>query len=154
MSDLPEFKYGGARALIILHEKELRLFVKAWKQARKVGITLPPVKNHDYESFEQMLYHVVFRARDYMNWICRQLELPDPQLEPIPEIPELMNRIDEYLERLLPQLRKPLVDVPGREFYIKTYTSPWKTAYCIDAMLEHMVMHPIRHRFQLETLMS
>jgi hypothetical protein len=33
------------------------------------------------------------------------------------------------------------------------YPSRWQTRYCIDAMLEHAVMHPIRHAFQLEELM-
>jgi hypothetical protein len=154
MNDLPEFKYGGARALTLLHEKELRCFVDTWKKAREVGVTLPPVKNPDYESFEQILHHVVFRTRDNMIWICQQLGLPDPQLDPVPEKSELANRVDDYLDRLLPQLRTPLAEVPGRQFYFKTYTSAWKTDYCIDAMLEHMVMHPMRHRFQLENLMS
>ena len=154
MSDIPEFRYGGARALTILHEKELRLFVETWKKAREVGVTLPPVKNPDYESLEQLLHHVVFRARDNMIWICRQLELPEPQLDPVPGAAALGGQVDDYLDRLLPQLRTPLVEVPGRQFYFKTYPSAWKTDYCIDAMLEHLVMHPLRHRFQLETLMG
>jgi hypothetical protein len=33
------------------------------------------------------------------------------------------------------------------------YRSRWQTLYSIDAMLEHAVMHPIRHAFQLEELM-
>ena len=33
------------------------------------------------------------------------------------------------------------------------YPSRWQTRYCIDSMLEHAVMHPIRHAFQLEELM-
>jgi hypothetical protein len=34
------------------------------------------------------------------------------------------------------------------------YPSRWGTEYCIDAMLEHAVMHPIRHEFQLRNLMG
>jgi hypothetical protein len=33
------------------------------------------------------------------------------------------------------------------------YPSRWKTLYSIDAMLEHAVMHQVRHSFQLEKLM-
>ena len=39
-------------------------------------------------------------------------------------------------------------------FMDKTYTSRWKVEYCIDAMLEHAVMHPIRHEFQLSNLLK
>jgi len=34
MSDMPEFRYRGARALTILQEKELRLFVDTWKKQK------------------------------------------------------------------------------------------------------------------------
>ena len=154
MSDMPEFRYRGARALMILQEKELRLFVDTWKKAKEVGVTLPPTKNPDYESFDQILHHVVFRARDIMLWICKSLELPEPPFDPVPGAAELEHRVDGYLDRLLLQMRTPLTGVPGRDFYFKTYTSAWRTDYCLDAMLEHLVIHPMRHRFQLEELMQ
>ena len=34
------------------------------------------------------------------------------------------------------------------------YPSQWKTRYCIDSMLEHAVMHPVRHAFQLDELLK
>ena len=30
----------------------------------------------------------------------------------------------------------------------------WQTRYCIDSMLEHAVMHAIRHAFQLDELLK
>ena len=118
------------------------------------GVTLPPTKNPDYESFDQILHHVVFRARENMLWICKNLELPEPQFDPVPDAAELEHRVDNYLDRLLVQMRTPLTEVRGRDFYFKTYTSAWKTDYCIDAMLENLVIHPMRHRFQLEELIQ
>ncbi len=44
-----------------------------------------------------------------------------------------------------------MADVPVERFYKPEYEAPWKIRYCIDAMLEHAVMHPIRHRFQLHS---
>jgi len=149
---VPEFKYGGARALTILHERELYRFVEAWKAAKAQGVVLPPVKNPDYENLEALLYHVIFRALDNMNWICESLGLPEPEISPVPGPVELIAKIDEYLDYLVLELRRPLVDVRGKDFYFKTYTSRWRTEYCIDAMLEHMVMHPLRHTVQLEHL--
>ena len=35
----------------------------------------------------------------------------------------------------------------------KESVTRWGSPYSINAMLEHAVMHPIRHRFQLENLL-
>jgi hypothetical protein len=32
--------------------------------------------------------------------------------------------------------------------------SQWLTRFCIDSMLEHAVMHPIRHAFELDALLE
>ncbi len=138
--------------MTILHEREIRLFVDTWKKAKEAGVELPPVKNPDYENFDKLLHHVVFRARENMIWICRQLQLPDP--DPVPEAALLDDTADEYLDRLLMQMRTPLREVRGKEFYFKTYRSEWNTDYCIDAMLEHLVLHAMRHTLQLEGLLE
>lgn len=151
MSEVPSFRYKGARALTILHERELKEFAATWKEAKAAGVELPAVRNPDYENFDKLLYHVIFRAREIMIWICAKLELPDPKFEPLPE--DLEQQIDDYLERLLIQFREPLVEVRGKEFYFKTYTSDWNTDYCIDAMMEHLVVHPMRHTLQLRQLL-
>ena len=57
------------------------------------------------------------------------------------------------MEHVLAQWRAPLKDVSDEELERPEYLSRWITRYCIDAMLEHAVMHPIRHAFQLEELM-
>ena len=47
-----------------------------------------------------------------------------------------------------------LAEVPEERFEDREYPARWKTLYCVDAMLEHAVMHPIRHTFQLERLLA
>ena len=59
-----------------------------------------------------------------------------------------------YAERLLEAWKEPLKNIPPERFFKKAYISPWGVPYCIDAMLEHAVMHPTKHRFQLEELMG
>ncbi len=60
---------------------------------------------------------------------------------------------DSYTEHVLEKRRTPLRDVGDDRLETPEYPSRWQTRYCIDAMLEHAVMHPIRHAFQLEELM-
>ena len=45
-------------------------------------------------------------------------------------------------------------EVSNERLETPEYPSRWQTRYCIDAMLEHAVMHPIRHAFQLYELIK
>lgn len=154
MTDIGVFRYRGARTLTIFHEKELRGFAATWKKAKTAGVTLPKTKAPQYESMETLLHHVVSMAREYMVWICEKLELPDPQIKPTPAPDALEAQLDSHLDHLLEQWRKPLTEVRGLMFYQQGYPAPWKVDYCIDAMLEHAVLHPMRHNFQLTELIS
>jgi hypothetical protein len=57
------------------------------------------------------------------------------------------------MEYVLERWRAPLQDVRDEQLETPGFPSPWQTRYAIDAMLEHAVMHPIRHTFQLDELM-
>ncbi len=154
METLSHYRYRGARALVLLHDQALREFVNTWKQAKRSEIKLPQTSDPNYASLETLLYHVLRAARGYMTWICEQLELPDPQIREAPAVEKIAAEVDQYLEHLLQQWRIPLASVERERFYRPEYPSRWNVKYCIDAMLEHAVMHPIRHRFQLRELLS
>ena len=70
--------------------------------------------------------------------------------EPEPELIEM--KVNEYVSHLIEKWRLPLSEIPEDKFHSPSYTSNWGVEYCIDAMLEHAVMHPIRHEFQLKNL--
>ncbi len=152
--ELPPYRYRGARALVLLHEQQMRRCLAVWKEAKAANITLPETADEDYESLETLLRHVLRAAGRYMVWMCKQLELPDPDIRPAPELATIEAEADGYLEHVLERWRSPLAEVPEEKFEPATYASNWGTPYCIDAMLEHAVMHPMRHAFQLEELME
>jgi hypothetical protein len=89
-----------------------------------------------------------------MTWICEKLKLPNPQIEKTPEVELIETELKVYVSHLLEKWRLPLVDIPEKRFHSPTYSSRWEVDYCIDAMLEHAVMHPIRHEFQLHNLIK
>jgi uncharacterized damage-inducible protein DinB len=140
--------------MVVLQEKHLRRFVETWEKAQASGTRLPTTDDQDYASYNALLRHVLRASRGYLIWICEQLELPDPKVEQAPEADAIEANYANYLEYLLGCWRGPLKDVPEESFYRPEYASRWKTKYCIDAMLEHAVMHPIRHRYQLEKLLA
>ena len=154
MHDLTDYRYGGARALVLLHELQLRKFLDAWRRAKAAGVALPETDDPSYASLETLLKHVLYCARAYMTWICEVLELPDPEIRPAPEAEVVEADAESYLEHVIERWRAPLAEVPEERFYRPAYTTRWNVDYCIDAMLEHAVMHPVRHRCQLEALLG
>jgi hypothetical protein len=154
MPELEDYRYRGARALVLLHERHLRECLATWRRAKAAGVTLPATDDRDYQSLETLLVHIFRAARGYLTWICQQLELPEPDLPPVPEPNDVEARADDYLTGLLAGWRLPLRDVPPDRYGHHTYATRWGDDYTIEAMLEHAVMHPIRHSFQLNELMA
>ncbi|MDP8240969.1 MAG: hypothetical protein P9X24_17910 [Candidatus Hatepunaea meridiana] len=148
------YKYRGARATIILHEREMRRFLNIWREAKGKGIILPVTDDSSYKSLEALLHHVLRASRGYIIWMCQVLNLPDLEIRKTPGTDTIEAEADDYLEYLLERWKFPLVDITEEQAHIPTYTSRWKVEYCIDSMLEHAVMHPIRHSFQLEELIA
>ncbi|MCP3914677.1 MAG: hypothetical protein GY711_03855 [bacterium] len=148
-----EHVYRGARAMVHLHDEQMRGFLTVWRRAAERGLQLPETNDPDYASLEHLLRHVVGCARGYMVWMCEVLGLPDPEIEALPDAAALAPRVDEYLAHVLERWRVPLRDVSDKRFG-EVYDARWGTAYSVDAMMEHAVMHPIRHAFQLEELMG
>ena len=150
----PTYKHRGARALVMLHEHHLHEFIDIWRDAKAVDLDIVEKGNSQYESLESVLRHVLSSAGNYMKWICQELELPDPEIRRAPDVDVIEEEAEDYIEHLIERWSTPLADIPEKSFYHPTHTSRWKVEYCIDAMMEHAVMHPIRHTFQFEELME
>lgn len=154
MTETTKYRYGGARSLVILHERQMRKFLVAWRHAMKAGITMPETDDPNYESLEALLAHVLRCARHYMVWMCEVLELPDPDIRPEPTIDAVGTEAEDYLEHVIERWRTPLAGLTEDQAYRPSHTAGWGADYCIDSMLEHATMHPLRHRFQLEELIA
>jgi uncharacterized damage-inducible protein DinB len=151
--DLRDYRWRGARALVILHEQSMRDALAVWLEAVRRGVRLPATTDPDYASLHTLLHHLFRASRGYMTWLCEKLELPDPGIEAAPQ-PEVVERdADRYLEHLLERWRTPLAGLAEERFQ-PTFKARWGADLSGESMLEHAVMHPIRHRFQLEELME
>jgi uncharacterized damage-inducible protein DinB len=148
------YTYGGARALVELHERRLREFLEVWREAEDRQLELPRTSDPNYASRQALLTHVLGAAARYLDWICEQLGIAPPEIDLYPEPDGLAARADEVLEQTLAAWRDPLQDLTEERAYAPAHESRWGPPYCIDAMLEHAVMHPVRHVHQLRKLME
>jgi hypothetical protein len=154
MSSNLEYRSRAVRAMVLLHEEHLRRFVQTWRRAVASSVSLPPTDDPSYLSLETLGRHVLSSAGGYMIWICEMLALPNPGIRPAPDASTIVRDADDYLEHVLERWRAPLIAVSNESLDTPEYPSRWQTRYSIDAMLEHAVMHPIRHAFQLDELLK
>lgn len=154
MNTLPTYKYGAARTMVFLHSQYLQEFLVVWKKAKAAELILPETDHPGYVSLDMLLKHVLGSARNYLVWICEQLNLPDPEIKPAPEAEKIEAEAEAYLKHLERQWRKPLSKIEETRFDKPVYMSEWGMEYSIDSMLEHAVMHPILHRVELVELLE
>ena len=140
--------------MVLLHEEHLRHFVHTWRLALATSVSLPPSDDPAYASLGALGQHVLGAAGGYMVWMCEVLTLPDPGIRSAPDAAAMVRDADDYMEHVLDRWRAPLREVSNERLETPEYPSQWQTRYCIDAMLEHAVMHPIRHAFQLDELIK
>ena len=153
-SNLP-YRSRAVRAMVLLHEEHLRRFVQTWRLAMALPVSLPPTPDPNYASLGALGRHVLSAAGGYLVWMCEVLRLPDPGVRPAPEVISIVREADDYLEHILDRWRaEALREISDEQLETPEYPSHWQTRYAIDSMLEHAVMHPIRHAFQLDELIS
>jgi hypothetical protein len=153
MSDLAGYRHRGARALVLLHERELRAFLVTFRRAQAWGVALPETADPDYASLDALLRHVLGAAGGYLKWSTKVLDLPAPGVDHVPPVEAIDAEAEAYLEHVLDRWWSPLRDVPEERFE-EAHKSNWGTPFSVEAMLEHAVVHPMRHSFQLEELMG
>ena len=152
MSDAEAFRDRAVRALVLLHERELRACLATWRRALAWGVALPASGEHD-ASPQASFRHVLGAAGGYLRWFAEHLELDDPGLDEVPNVDDIEARADAYVEHLLRRWRELLRDVP-RERLRESFPTRWGVELVVEGMFEHAIVHPMRHALQLEELMT
>ena len=118
------------------------------------GIHLPKTSDPSYESPEHVGGHVLRAARNYLTWIGEGVRRPVTELDPENDLVRIARKGRVFLDEVLGGRRRHLSALEDSELAPATCKSRWGEDYNIEQMLEHTVVHPMRHRIQLERLMS
>ncbi len=148
------FKSKAVRSLVELHELELNRFFATWQAFRATGIALPETNDPNYASVEHLGGHVLRAARNYLTWIGDCVKRPVRDLDLDNEQVSVARKGRAFLDEVLAGWRRHLVDLDDAELAPTMYKARWGDDYNIEQMLEHAVVHPMRHRFQLERLLG
>jgi hypothetical protein len=152
---MTEYKSRAVRSMVELHDAELRACLATWKRFVASGKPLPDARGDaDYESPERLIGHVQASARSYMLWIGEVLERPFAGPELMRDAAVIVPRVDAFMEETLAGWAQNLASLTDDELGPKQYQSRWGHPFMIDQMLEHAVIHPMRHRIQLERILA
>ena len=152
---MEEFRSRGVRSLVELHQQELREFVSAWRRFVASGKPMPEAHGDaHYESRERLVAHVQGAARSYLLWIWEVLERPIEGLPLIRDADAIVPRLDAFMAETLDGWRRHLAPLEDDQLSPRQYLSRWGEPHTIEQMLEHAVVHPMRHRIQLERILA
>ena len=149
------FKSRGVRALVLLQMDEMDQLFIVWKKAKRLGVKLPATRDPAYQSVDLLMRHPLRSCRGYLTWLCEVLGRPDPRVPDPPEAENVAAHGAAYLKVLAKAWEKQMAWMPGKVLDAFTvYTSRWGAPMTVEAMFEHAVAHPMRHRFQLVELIA
>jgi uncharacterized damage-inducible protein DinB len=150
-----EFQSRAMRSLVELHEVEMRAFLVTWKRFVSSGVPLPASPDDDaYSSIERLGGHVLQAARNYLVRVTEWVGRPATDLDPTEDPMQIAPRAVEFAEALLGAYRRHLALVTVAEFEPWTHRTRGGDLVSIELLLEHAVVHPMRHRIQLERMLA
>ena len=152
---MTEFRSRAVRSLVELHERELPAFVETWRRFVQSGKPMPEARGDAaYESSDHLVSHVQGSARGYLLWIWQVLERPIEDLPLTRDPTIIVPRLEAFMAETLDGWRRYQAMLEDEQLAPQQYLSRWGEPHTIEQMLEHAVVHPMRHRIQLERILA
>ena len=150
-----EFRSRAVRSLVELHEHELRSFLQVWQRFVEANLPMPEAHGDEsYASRERLAGHVLIAARGYLTrigeWVSRPVTDVDGSQDPL----DIAARRSRFADDLLAAYRRHLAVVTVEELEPQNHRTRWGELMSVEMLLEHAVVHPMRHRIQLERILS
>jgi uncharacterized damage-inducible protein DinB len=149
------FRSRAVRSLVELHEREMRSFLQVWSRFIASGLPMPEAHgDQSYENHDRLLGHVLMAARGYLTrigeWVGRPVNDVDASQDPY----EIARRASEFADEVLSAYRRHLAEISNEEVEQQVHRTRWGELMSVDNLLEHAVVHPMRHRIQLERVLE
>lgn len=152
-----EFKSRAVMSLVELHEIEMRRFMETWDRYLASGAAMPEARDDpDYENADRLVTHAVRAARGYLIRVCEWVGRPASELDATRDPAVIVPRLHEHVEETLAAWRRHLAAFEDGELSPK-HIVQWggtEESFSVEQMLEHAVVHPMRHRIQLERILA
>ncbi len=147
------YRSGAVGALMDEYERaasDLTSLVEQIPDDDFVRVVDSETKDEDCRSVQTIMSHVVRSGYGYADYIRDQLAIPSTRPQP-----RLLSR-QEALEQLEAALRYTIETLEGRwemsgeEISSIVIKTRWGAVYDMEGLLEHAIVHILRHRRQIE----
>ncbi len=150
-----EVRSPAVRSLVELHEQEMKSFLQVWRRFVESDLPMPEARGDDsYATRERLAGHVLMAARGYLTrigeWVSRPVNDVDGSQDP----QDVAARASQFADAVLAAYRRHLATVTVEELESQTHRTRWGELMSVEMLLEHAVVHPMRHRIQLERILS
>jgi uncharacterized damage-inducible protein DinB len=150
-----EFRSRAVRSLVELHERELRAFLAVWKRFVAANLPLPEAHGDEhYENRERLAGHVLMAARGYLSRIGEWVGRPVSDVDGSQDPHDVVARLAEFADDVLAGYRRHMAEITEQELEPQVHRARWGDLMSVENLLEHAVVHPMRHRIQLERILE
>jgi uncharacterized damage-inducible protein DinB len=150
-----EFKSRAVRSLVELHEVEMRRFLEVWHRFAAAGAPMPEAHGDtSYESRETLLGHGLMAARGYLTRIGEWVGRPVTDVDSVTDARDVAVRAAQFADGIFAAYRRHLALITNEELEKQEHRTRWGELMSVEMLLEHAVVHPMRHRVQLERILA
>lgn len=151
------FRKGAVGALMDEYERagsELKNLVEHIPEADFKKVVDPNTKDDDCRSVQTIVSHVINSGYGYANyirdWYSISVNSPARRLYAQNEFIEEFDKMIEYKNKTL----EGKWDLTDEEIMKVKINSRWGPEYDIEQLMEHAIVHILRHRRQIEKFVS
>ena len=138
---MDEYERAAAELKTILNKISLEDFVK---------IVDPDTKDEDCRSVQTIMNHVVRAGYGYSNYLRKEFGInSDNPVYQINDADEAISHFERMLEYTVQTLEGKW-EMPDEEMNKIKIITRWGTTLHMETLLEHAIVHILRHRRQIE----
>lgn len=155
MKTIAQYRQGATGAIIDEYERalsELAAILKPLTEAQYVQIIDTNTDDEDCRSIQTIVSHVVRSGYGYANYIRTQFGNLPAEVNPTPahnNIPDGIAALTTMLQYTETTLQS-LWNITFGEILNNTFKTRWAQVYDMEQLLEHAIVHVLRHRRQIE----
>lgn len=152
-----DYRKGAVGALMDEYERaalDLKAVIAKTSEADFSRVLDPETKDEDCRTMQTIITHVVRAGYAYANYIREVFCIATiPPVGRLVSHNEAVAEVDKMLEYTAETLRGRW-EMSDEEMDSKRIDSRWGMRYNLEQMLEHAIVHILRHRRQIERLIQ
>jgi uncharacterized damage-inducible protein DinB len=151
------YRQGAVGALMDEYERaaaELKNIIEKTSEADYLKICDDRTDDEDCRSIQTIMSHVVRACYGYANYMRQAFGMDSNVSQPAPtEKNEVLDRLDSAMKYTAETLEGRW-QMPDEEINATTIHTRWGVTYDLEQMLEHAIVHILRHRRQIEKFLA